>query len=243
MVKLIYVNPNPSQATQMPVYEDTHPGEKRRMPRLAYDNPNPIRYSGDFDDLKLGKAAFIPSFSSYSERVLANFLPHFTTRLSCHLPFFYKMSVCDPSHYLSCELSLEVETNEDESVFGDVICHFPSLNMDYLKAFVWEDATLISSITVQFYIRILEQLLVFCGNHNALKLFIYADSINFDLLRAYEEFTEHRGGTLIIPTDRATYDRLIWYMEQTSIELRETLVEEQHANPVIRQYLKLSTFT
>ncbi|MGV8949170.1 MAG: hypothetical protein ACOH2E_07415 [Candidatus Paracaedibacter sp.] len=218
------------------------------MLKLVYVNPNPIPAKQSIAFSKMKPKGEI---SSYDQTAVANILPHFTAKLSRMDAYHYRITVCDPSHYLSCDLILEIRESGDESAFGDVICHFPTIQDEYLKAFVWDDATLISFILVQFYIKILEQLLLFCANHNALKLIIHANPLEAGPLEVYQDFIVHtdqvltpqgRKTALVIPTDRVAHGKLTDYMEQIGKDFCGILREDQYSNPIIHQYLKLDKF-
>lgn len=222
------------------------------MLRLVYTNPNPISANQPNSFNVTSSHTIAPSQSTSSpETILASFLPHFTAKISFIDSHFYTMIARDLSHYLSCELILQIRESEGESEFGDVICHFPIIQDEYLEAFVWEDTILMDLILSQFHIKILEQLLIFCANHNALKLVIYANPLEVAALESYKEFIVHtdqvlthqgRKAAFVIPTNRVTYDKLIDYIEKMSAGFREMLGKDQHDNPIIRQYLKLNTF-
>lgn len=160
------------------------------------------------------------------------------------------MVACDLSHYLSCELPLEIRTSFDESDFGDVVCHFPIIQEQYLEALVWGDERLLDMIMIKFQLRILEQLFVLCANHNALKLVIHIDPLEVAQVSIYERFITYtdqvltaqgRKAALVIPTDRTSFERLMNYMEQVNADLHHTLLQDD--NPVAQQYLKFSSFT
>jgi hypothetical protein len=216
------------------------------MLKLVYANPNPIpaKQPNAFRTMK-------PKEKNGSCEQTIALLPQFTAKLSRIESHLYRITVRDPSHYLSCDLALEIRESGDESAFGDVVCHFPTIQDEYLRAFVWEDATLLSIILMQFHIKILEQLLLFCANHNALKLIIHANPLEAGPLEVYQDFIVHtdqvltpqgRNTALVIPTDRAAHDKLIDYMEQIRTDFRDLLREDRHSNPIIHQYLKLEKF-
>lgn len=224
------------------------------MLKLVYTNSNPISANQSSTFSAINSCNIINSCqpTSSPETILASFLPHFTAKTCLRDSHFYTMTARDLSHFLSCELALEIRESEDESEFGDVICRFPVLQDEYLEAFVWEDTTLMALILVQFHMKILEQLLVFCANHNALKLVIHVDPLEGAPLEAYKEFAVHtdqiithkgRMTALVIPTDKATYDKLIDHIDQIITDCREMLWEDQHNNPIIQQYLKLNKFS
>ena len=189
--------------------------------------------------------------ASQPKTILRSILPHFTAEVCFIGAQVYTMTARDLSHYLSCELALEIRECEDESAFGDVICRFPVIDEEYLGAFVWDDATLMALIMTQFYVKVLEQLLLFCANHNALQLVIHVNPLEASNLDVYKEFSVHREQVLthqgrkialVIPPDRATHDKLIAFMEKITADFHKTLLKEQRDNSIIRQYLKLGMF-
>jgi hypothetical protein len=57
-----------------------------------------------------------------------------------------------------------------------VLCHFPNILTEQLNEFIEEDETLHGMIMVQFQMKILEQLLLFSSDHEALSLFIHTEN-------------------------------------------------------------------
>jgi hypothetical protein len=221
MLKLVYVNPNPIPAS---------------APQEIEDDPNSI-------------AQIPPKKRTFREEVIASILPHFGAKTQLMGLSSYTMIARDVSHYLSCALTLEVQASDDESEFGGVICHFPVIQEQYLEAFVWEDELLVNMVMMQFYLKILERLFIFCSNHNALKLIIHANAHEAKKLSVYEKFAIHteeiishhgRTKTLAIQVNTDTYSQLIDDMEKTADDFREILEDD---DPVIQQYAKLSTFS
>lgn len=220
------------------------------MLKLAYDNPNPIpECQPTSQDTPNSNNQELSKSPSFRETVLACTLPHFSAKLCFTAPSCYTIVAQDISHYISCEFPLEIRTGFDESEFGDAVCHFPAIEEKYLEALVWEDKLLLDMIMVQFYLKVLEQLFVFCANHNALKLVIHVDPSEAANLDIYSRFvvstdqilTHHgRKEVLVMPTDAATYGRLIDYMEQVGTDFRRSMLQD--SNPVVQQYLKFTSF-
>lgn len=180
--------------------------------------------------------------------MIAGILPHFVAKAQLMRLSSYTMIARDVSHYLSCTFTLEIQTSDDESAFGDVICHFPVIQEEYLAALVWEDELLVNMIMIQFYLKILERLFVFCANHNALRLVIHANAREATKLIIYEKFavkteetvTHHgRTKTLVIRADTDTYSQLIEDMAQIGDDFRQMLEDD---DPVVQQYAKLSAY-
>jgi hypothetical protein len=160
----------------------------------------------------------------------------------------YTMVARDVSHYLSCALTLEVHASDYESEFGDVICHFPVIQEEYLETFLWEDELLVNMVMIQFYLKVLERLFVFCANHNALKLIVHANAREAKKLSVYEKFAVHkeeiishhgRTKTLSFQVNTGTYDELVDTMAQIADDFRHLLEDD---DPVVQQYAKLSAF-
>lgn len=162
-------------------------------------------------------------------------------------PYLYEMTIEDPSHYLECDLILEVEEAHDEFESARVICHFPNISNEKLDDLVEGDETLLGMILVQFQMKILEQLLLFCATHYASKLVIFVDDAQADELEIYRDFLAYEDQTItpqgektemIIPADREAFDQWIDFMEDVTIKFRQTLWREQKNNLAIRQYLE-----
>ena len=220
------------------------------MLKLVYVNPNPISAPDpqEIEDGPNSRAETSPKKRSFREEVVASILPHFGAKAQLMGLSSYTMVARDISHYLSCALTLEIQASDDESEFGNVICHFPVIQEEYLAALVWEDELLVNIIMIQFYLKILERLFVFCTNHNALKLIVHANAREAKKLVIYEKFAvkteeiiSHHGrtATLVIPTNTETQDKLLDDMAQIVDAFREILEED---DPVVQQYAKFSAF-
>jgi len=174
--------------------------------------------------------------------------PSFMAEVQLRGPNLYSLLARDPSHYLECELILETEERDLDSLEpGAVICHFPNISDEKLQDHIWLDDTLYGIIMIQFQIKLLEQLLLFCATHYASKLIIFADDVQADALGVYQNFLTYKDQTLtykgektemVIPGDQATFDAWVDFMEKITIDFRQTLWREQRSNPFIRQYLK-----
>lgn len=174
------------------------------------------------------------------------FIAEVRKRSHCH----YVLVARDPFHYLDCEIVLEIHDNEDEEELEPraVVCHFPNILAEELNEFVEEDETLYGMILIQFQMKLLEQILLFCRDHDALNLLIYVDDTSeghaFGVYRSlviYEDKVPTTTGTktqMVIPTTQKTFDKWIDFMEQLNQNFRQTLWEDQRTNPSIRAYLK-----
>src|SRR3990167_948898 len=100
----------------------------------------------------------------------------------------YEMTIKDPSHYLECNLALEVEEGLEEDEEGKVICHFSPINYESLNKLIMEDETLYSLILIQFQMKVMEQLLLFCSDQCASQLTIYMDDDQAGKFGIYESF-------------------------------------------------------
>lgn len=161
-------------------------------------------------------------------------------------PYLYEMAIQDPSHGLECNLILEIE-EACEAESGTVICHFPIIAGEQLKDLVEEDETLYGMIMVQFQMKVLEQLLLFCANHYASRLIIYTDDEQAEELGIYEDFLVHQDQTLtaqgektemLIPVNPEIFAAWLNFMTEATIKFGQELWREQRSNSVIRNYLK-----
>lgn len=161
----------------------------------------------------------------------------------------YVLVACDPFHRLTCEIALEIyDEDEEELEARAVVCHFPNILGEELNEFVDEDETLYGMILVQFQMKLLEQLLLFCSDHDASTLFVYTDNASEgDALEIYRKAAIYEDkiptitGTktqLVIPTTLENFDQLIDLTDHVNQDFRQTLWEDQSSNPAIREYLK-----
>jgi hypothetical protein len=250
MYKYCFTRKNRLSGSQSSFQNHSLQKKEEHMLKLVYLNPNPIPEHQSISlDTPNSNNPEMSKNPSFRETILASILPLFSTEVCFTAPSSYTMAAHDFSHYLSCELPLEIRTSFDESDFGDVVCHFPIIEEKYLEALVWEDKSLLDMIMVQFYLKILEQLFVFCLNHNALKLVIHIDPNGATNLNIYNKFVvdidqilTHKGRkeAFVIPTDLATYGKLIDYIEQVGTDFRHSMLQDN--NPIVQQYLKFASF-
>jgi len=155
----------------------------------------------------------------------------------------YEMCIQDPFHDLGCDLILDIETSMGETV---VVCHFPAI-LNETNRFLDEDEDLYGAIMLRFQMKVLEQLFMFCINHNASQLMIYMDDDQAEGFGVYDDFLSHYDEALtengektemLIPTDRETFDKWLGFMAEMNLKLEQDLWREQRTNPAIRHYLK-----
>lgn len=155
----------------------------------------------------------------------------------------YEMNIQDPFHELACELFLEIEKNEGEKA---VVCHFSNI-LDESNKFLDEDETLYGTIMIQFQMKVLEQLFVFCADHQASQLSIYMDDDQAEGFGIVQDFLTHCDEAITqfgektemrIFTDQNRFDQWHTFMEMTNRELERGLWRQQRVNPAIRSYLQ-----
>lgn len=197
--------------------------------------------------LRLVVSNRIPQSSQKSSISNSSAPSYFTLEVWPRGTNLYEMHIKDPTYGLKCDLVLEIEESLDEDDSSSVVCYFPNIDHTTLNEFVEEDESLFSMFMIQFQMRILEQLLLFCANHYASKLIIFVDDAQADELGIYQDFLVYKDETitpqgekteLIIPTDRETFDQWIDFMEEIDQKFKQTLWYEQKNNPIIRQYLE-----
>lgn len=206
-------------------------GEKKRPHlRLVVSNPDPLPVQEEP----------LPLFASPQKT-------EFTTAVRPKGINLYEMTVEEPSHYLTCDLLLEVEESRDGIEEGAVICHFPVIDDEHFNEFVGEDETLYGMLMVQFHMKVMEQLLLFCGNHAVERLVIFVDDTQADSLGIYQDFLVYEGQAptlcgekteMHVLTHTEIYDHWIDFMEETTLKLEQGLWREQRFNPFIRAYLR-----
>jgi len=159
----------------------------------------------------------------------------------------YHMVARDPSHYLGCTLKLEIIENPDDYGIG-VICHFPKIPDKKFNKFISYDETLYAILMIQFQMSLMEELLLFCGDHHASGLVMYVNDDQAKLLGAYDCLLLHHDQVLleglgertamVISVDCEAFDKWVEFMEHTSHCLHQALWAEQKNNPIVRAYIK-----
>lgn len=175
----------------------------------------------------------------------------FTSEVQMQGPSLYTMVAKDPSHFLECELILEVIKNQDGDDSNVVICHFPNISDEILNAFVWEDDTLYAIVMIQFQLKILKQLFLFCASHFAESLIIYSDDQQAEDLEIYRDFLAYEDldyeptndiMEMRIPTNLCAYEVFVEFMDIITLKFKQSLWQYQRINPAFQQYLKFHPF-
>jgi hypothetical protein len=168
------------------------------------------------------------------------------------LPNLYVFRAKDYTRELLCEMTLELKeillSLEEEGHLAPVVaCSFPSLSLQKLNEKVGFDGYLQRMLMVQFHLKILEQLLLFCEQQDAANLILTvkdADSSSLEIYRRLlvaEEPVNVSGEEqvqVVIPVDGETYDKVIDFMDKIDREFRCALWRGQSINPIFREYLK-----
>lgn len=202
--------------------------------------------------LIVSQAIQTPEVTSYSREMVH---PIDQEPFSAHVhpkgPLLYIMTAKDPSHYLNCELILEIESNQYDMDSTIVICHFPKILDDDLARLVEDDDTLFGITLIEFQMKIFEQLLLFCTTHYASSLVIYTDDAAAEDLGVYRDFITYReqndleneeSSELVVPVSQEIYADWMNYMNQLCLKFRQTLWQDQRKNLAIKNYLKSHPF-
>lgn len=162
----------------------------------------------------------------------------------------------DLSHGLACELHLELKHNfltldvsaEEDSHLTPVITgDFPYINVQKLNEKVLGDDYLQAMVLIQFQLKILEQLMLFCDDSEATHLILNFNEANLDYLEIYQQFLlserdvmTSRGEQtqIIISSDAEVFDELVDFMDNFERDCRQVLWQDQNSNPTFRHYLK-----
>ena len=171
-------------------------------------------------------------------------------------PNLYVFWAKDYTHELLCKMNLEVKEVltplEEEGEAGGylapiVACSFPSLSLEKLNEKTGFDGYLQELLLGQFYLKILEQLLLFCEERGAVYLTLIMSDADLGYLKFYRRFlvSEEQVATsrgeetqIMVPTDVETYDNIIDFMDKINREFRCALWRGQSINPAFREYLK-----
>jgi len=214
------------------------------MLKLVVNNTQPL-----YEKAPQGNGAKVSSLTS----PLQNPHPLNFRRLSEKL---YAFSHHDLDHRLDCTMNVDLResyvyteegaTEEEKYLVPMAFCNFPNIDIRRLREEVSWDDYLLGSIMVQFQLKTLEQLLLFCEEKDATYLALTINDANYDDLEIYRHFatSANRVGTIdgeqteiVIPTDVETYDEIIDFMDEFGEDFQKTLWRNQKMNPVFRKYL------
>ena len=221
--------------SQTSEYKPNPPQNKDNKPSIS-ENNQPCSLK-----LVISNPALLPVASAPSQPALSRV--EFSAKVRSKGYNLFEMNIQDPFHDLGCDLILEIEKSRGETT---AVCHFPAI-LNESNKFLDEDETLYGIIVVQFQMKALEQLFLFCADHDASRLTIYMDDAQAEGFGIYHDFLSHYDETLtekgeqtemVIPTDRKAFDQWRAFMKKTSLAFEQDLWRGQRDNPAIRRYLK-----
>ena len=174
----------------------------------------------------------------------------FAAEVRMRSPYHYALVARDDFHGLSYELNMKIQEHNDgeELEARSAICHFPNILAEELDEFVEGDQMLYGMIIIQFQIKILKKILLFCATHNILNLIIYADEtfegyalVIYQSLAIYEDKFPSGAGEktkISIQVNQKTSDKLAHLMDEVNHGFRQELWRNQRTNYAIKAYLK-----
>lgn len=190
----------------------------------------------------------------------------FTFKIEEHGQGCYLFVACDPFHHIDdFELLLtiqndigegDLEFDEEGFIREDMepylACHFPDINVEKLMDFVCADEMLYATIMVNFQLKVLRELLLFCSEQAISRLVVSVDEDPnedghawhaYDELVKFQDRVPTKNGTqvnLTICSSSRTYDRLVDLMDNIKQEFHQTLWKEHRDNFAMREYLKIN---
>lgn len=168
----------------------------------------------------------------------------------------YTFRAFDFNLHLNCEMTLEIkegltfsnhEIDADEYIVPIMNCDFPSIDVGEFNEIVSWDDYLQGMLMIQFQVRILEQLFLFCQDKNVEHVFIFFNKEDIDYVDIYgrfliteEEIISSKGEQIKIeiPTSTLNYDHLLEFMDDLELNLRKALWRKQKSNRAIRHFFK-----
>jgi hypothetical protein len=167
----------------------------------------------------------------------------------------YAFRAHDCIHDLACEMHVELKerlvypenAREEEGYLAPVAaCDLPHIDIQKLEGKVLGDEYLQGILMYQFQLKILDQLLLFCDDKDAVNLTLTISDADLDYLDIYRRFfvSEEKVITargeqtqIVIPTDIETYDEVLDFMDEVDKNFRQSLWRDQKVNPAFRKYL------
>lgn len=169
----------------------------------------------------------------------------------------YVLRAKDLDHALTLEMILERkesfvsskgETEEEACLAPIISCTLPRLDVQKFNEKACWNEVLQEILMIQFQLKVLEQLFLFCEEKDAVNLILAMHDSNLDYLEMYRDFfiSEEQVITargehteVVIPIDVETYNKVIDFMDEVDKYFRQTLWREQKANPVFQEYLRM----
>lgn len=170
-------------------------------------------------------------------------------------PNLYIFRFHDAHHELSCSLTLEMKNNfavSEKTGIEDYLVpiftgEFPTIDTLRLQRKVPWDDYLHVILMIRFHLKILEQLLLFCEEKNAIRLFLSFEEVNLDYMEVFRHFfsvetqvltPRGKQTEIVIFIADGIYDKLLNFMNRLSHDFYQNLWRDQKVNPAYRQYLK-----
>lgn len=171
-------------------------------------------------------------------------------------PKLFSFYAQNASHDLRCSLLLEIQDvfaleeegyPQEDGLAPMLVGDFPAIDEQRLFDKVHGDEYLQGIFIIRFYLNILESLLLFCEEQDAIGLMLTVDENCLDAMEIYREFiaTETQVFTdkgaqtqIMISTSAETYDALLDFIDRVDQDFCQTLWRNQRENPIIRRYLK-----
>lgn len=169
--------------------------------------------------------------------------PDFMYEEHCISLNIYEINIQEPLHDLKCNLILDIGETYNEIITS---CHFPVM-LNKTNQILEQDEELYGIIEIQFQMKVLEQLFLFCARHNSSLLIIYMDDAQAEGFEIYHDFIAHCNDVrtnysdkekMLIHTDRATFTKLINFMSDMNLHLEQEMWRGQRDNPFVKHHLK-----
>ena len=188
-----------------------------------------------------------PQTSPLQKTFLADFQP-FSKNL-------YVFRAQDFDHQLVCEMTLELkeamtwsgeEGDEEECLMPILSCNFPRIDTRRFNEKVFWDEYLQGMLMVQFQLKVLEQLFLFCEEKGAVNLMLTFNETNLDYLEIFQRFIVSEEQVSVaaeeltivgIPTHVENYDAVVDFMDDLDKNLYQTMWRDQKINATFRNYL------
>lgn len=156
-------------------------------------------------------------------------------------PNLHVMRAKDLNHELTLEMILERkesfayskgETEEEGYLAPIIACALPRIDVQKFNEKACQDECLQEILMIQFQLKVLEQLFLFCEEKAAVNLILTMSDSNLDYLEMYRDFfiSEEQVITargehteVVIPTDMETYNKVIDFMDQVDKYVCQTL--------------------
>jgi hypothetical protein len=162
----------------------------------------------------------------------------------------------DLDHELACEMTLELTEgfapaadgiHEEDYIVPILTCNSLSIDVSRFNEKVCWDAYLQAMLLLQFQLKILEELLLFCEEKDVVTIMLTLNDTEEDDIEVFQRFSlsservitpNGEQAKIVIQAGTKTYDSIIDFIDEINRNFHQALWRNQKTNAAFRNYIK-----